>query len=111
MMNRRDFLKGIGAVALGGLLARYHGAVIPGREQLVQLGKVSGVLRPHWQGVDLDVTRTIRVKIGDLFGGHQEWIVSVDHSCRECVDMTSGFLVPKRYRKGLIEFAKTGRVV
>jgi hypothetical protein len=50
-MNRRDFLKGFSALALDALLARRHGALISGREQVVQWGKENGVIKPQWQGL------------------------------------------------------------
>jgi hypothetical protein len=86
-MNRRDFLKGFSALALDALLARRHGVLIPGREQLVQWGKENGVLRPQWDGVGFAANRiihgvrgTLYIKIGDLFCGHQEWLVNIDGS-------------------------------
>jgi len=51
MMNRRDFLKGLGAA-----LACYGGAKllpVPQREALVQWGRENGVIRPVWRGWDM----------------------------------------------------------
>lgn len=50
MLTRREFLKGLGAVGLGAVLARYHGGVVEDREGLVTWGRENGVVRPQWQG-------------------------------------------------------------
>ena len=52
MINRRTFLKGLGATVLSAAIARTHGAVAPNRDLLIRWGKENGVIQPQWVGFD-----------------------------------------------------------